>query len=60
MRYLMLDEECGAYMAEDVTEDELEACDAGIWSVIDTQNMTTYYEGVWTELPTREENEAST
>lgn len=52
MRYIIIFEDGTVYKADKVTEEDKQACDNGIISVIDTENMKEYYDGQWLELNT--------
>jgi len=51
VKYIMISEDGEAHKSEEVTDGDKDACDIGILEVIDTENMTTYYEGEWHEIP---------
>ena len=52
MRYIIITEDGQAFVSTTMTDDDMEACDAGILEVIDTQMhpISNYYEGKWHKL----------
>lgn len=50
MKYIVIMEDGGVYKTNVITDDDKNACDDGILSVIDTDAMKTYYETEWHDL----------
>lgn len=48
--YIFVMEEGTVLKSLEVTDAELEAADDGLMEVIDTADMTTYYDGKWHDI----------
>ena len=51
MKYLFIFEDGNYSQSDELTKDELNAADDGYLDIIDTTEMTTYYQCKWTQVP---------
>lgn len=50
MRYLLITEDITFLQTDTLTDAEYESCDNGFLFIVDTENMTEYYNGKWHEV----------
>lgn len=50
MKYIMIFEDGTAYKADEFTEEDISAVDAGILQVIRVEDLKTFWDGEWKDL----------